>query len=547
MRHVARSLAATVVVLGVNSGVLSQTPHFRNSTLSAGLEVITWSGSAEKSHILESTGNGVLVVDFDGDGFQDLFFVSAFRLPRVDLQMEQGNVLYRNLGDGTFEDVTQRAGLKLAAYGHGGCVGDVNGDGLPDIYVTNYGANILYRNNGNGSFTDVTEMAGVGDSGWSIGATFFDADGHGSHDLYVGNYIEADWDEILSAERTRAWQGKVMVMDGPRGLPESENTFYLNNGDGTFRDATESSGMKEGGMGYSMGVVSFDFDLDGDMDVYVANDSTANRLYRNRGDATFEEVGTWTGCAYNADGRAQGSMGVGVGDYDGNGWFDLAVSNFAHDYYALYRNLNGELFQDDAFVARVAVPSYAPLGWAPLFLDVDHDGDQDLFLANGHIYPQVDEDPSLGESYKQRNQLLLNDQGLFEEISDGAGEPFQIEESSRGGAWLDLENDGDLDIVVSNQDARPTLMENDTPDLGHWLQMSLPLGTRIRVTASGQTQLRQVMSGGSYASENDSRLHVGLGGARRVERVEVYWPTGRRQRFLEIPADRIYVVAESKR
>ena len=547
MSHVARSLAATVVVLGVNSGVLSQTPHFRNSTLSAGLEVITWSGSAEKSHILESTGNGVLVVDFDGDGFQDLFFVSAFRLPRVDLQMEQGNVLYRNLGDGTFEDVTQRAGLKLAAYGHGGCVGDVNGDGLPDIYVTNYGANILYRNNGNGSFTDVTEMAGVGDSGWSIGATFFDADGDGSHDLYVGNYIEADWDEILSAERTRAWQGKVMVMDGPRGLPESENTFYLNNGDGTFRDATESSGMKEGGMGYSMGVVSFDFDLDGDMDVYVANDSTANRLYRNRGDATFEEVGAWTGCAYNADGRAQGSMGVGVGDYDGNGWFDLAVSNFAHDYYALYRNLNGELFQDDAFVARVAVPSYAPLGWAPLFLDVDHDGDQDLFLANGHIYPQVDEDPSLGESYKQRNQLLLNDQGLFEEISDGAGEPFQIEESSRGGAWLDLENDGDLDIVVSNQDARPTLMENDTPDLGHWLQMSLPLGTRIRVTASSQTQLRQVMSGGSYASENDSRLHVGLGGARRVERVEVYWPTGRRQRFLEIPADRIYVVAESKR
>jgi hypothetical protein len=302
--------------------------------------------------------------------------------------------------------------------------------------------------------------------------------------------------------------------------------------------------MQVGGMGYSMGVVSFDFDFDGDLDVYVANDSTANRLYRNRGDATFEEVATWTGCAYNADGSAQGSMGVGVGDYDGNGWLDLVVTNFAHDYYALYRNLNGELFQDDTFVARVAVPSYVPLGWTALLLDVDHDRDQDLFLANGHIYPQVDEDPSLGERYRQRNQLLLNEQGLFEEISDRAGEPFQIEESSRGGAWLDMENDGDLDIVVSNQDARPTLMENITSPQGHWIQLRLQMGAVARVETRREIQVRQMVSGGSYASQNDPRLHVGLGDAAVVDRLEITWPPHRRQAYLRIPADRIYVVAK---
>jgi hypothetical protein len=237
-------------------------------------------------------------------------------------------------------------------------------------------------------------------------------------------------------------------------------------------------------------------------------------------------------------------MGVGVGDYDGNGWLDLVVTNFAHDYYALYRNLNGELFQDDAFVARVAVPSYVPLGWAPLLLDVDHDGDQDLFLGNGHIYPQVEEDPSLGERYKQRNQLLRNDQGLFEEIGDRAGAVFEIEESSRGGAWLDLENDGDLDIVVSNQDARPTLMENVTSPKGHWMQVSLTLGAVARFKVGGVTQVRQALSGGSYASENDPRLHVGLGNAEVVDRLEIAWPGDRRQVFVKISADRIYVVAQ---
>ncbi len=538
-----RSLLGMVSLLVGSHLVAAQVPQFRDSTQSAGLAVVTWSGSVEKPHILESTGNGVLAFDYDGDGFQDLLFVSAFRLPRNAAADDERSVLYRNQGDGTFLDVTEASGIDLRLYGHGGCIGDANGDGLPDIYVTNYGPNVLYLNSGDGSFVDSTAAAGVGDPGWGIGATFFDADGDGDQDLYVGNYIEATWDEILSAERTRAWRGKVMVMDGPRGLPESPNVFFRNNGDGTFSDATAASGMALGGMGYSMGVVSFDYDLDGDLDVYVANDSTANRLYRNRGDATFEEVATWAGCAYNADGNAQGSMGVGVGDYDGNGWLDLAVSNFAHDYYALYRNLNGELFQDDAFVAQLAVPSYVPLGWAPLFLDADHDRDLDLFLANGHIYPQVDEDPLLGESYRQRNQLLINEGGVFREVTDEAGPDFGIEESSRGGATIDIENDGDLDLVVSNQDALPTLLENVTPGLGHWVQVSVPSGTLVRLTTGGGTQVRQRMSGGSYASENDPRLHFGLDTAEVVDRLEIRWPSGLQQVLQGIPADRIYVVA----
>ena len=400
----------------------SQLPRFEDRTTAAGISVVTNSGSIEKPHILESTANGVLVLDYDLDGFVDLFFASAYRLPQGSAEEDERSALYRNNGDGTFTDVTVAAGVDVRAYGHGGCVGDFDADGLPDIYLTILGPNILFRNNGDGTFTDVTDQAGVGDPGPSIGATFFDADGDGDQDLFVGNYLEASWEEIHGARRTRRWRGKVTVMDGPRGLVESRNTFYLNNGDGTFEEATEASGLAVGGYGYSMGVTSFDYDNDGDTDLYVANDSNANRLYSNRGDGTFEEIGTWSGTAYNADGRAQGSMGVGFGDFDGNGWLDLVVTNFAHDYYALYRNLSGQLFQDESFVARLTAPSFRPLGWGALFLDVDHDRDLDLFFANGHIYPQVDEDPSLGETYKQRNQLLVNEEwGVSRDQRAGGG------------------------------------------------------------------------------------------------------------------------------
>jgi hypothetical protein len=549
-RHPRQLRVAILVVLLGSPLRGSKLPRFVDHSEASGLDVVTYSGSIEKPHILESTGNGVLVLDYDGDGYLDLYFVAAFRLPHQTGNEAEKSVLYRNNGDGTFTDVTERAGVGARVYGHGGCVGDFDADGLPDIYLTAYGDNLLYRNNGDGTFTDVACQAGVLEPRWSIGATFFDADGDGDQDLYVGNYIEATWEEILSARRTRLWRGKVAVMDGPRGLREDFNAFYLNNGDGTFRAATEEAGLAVGGYGYTMGVTSFDYDNDGDIDLYLANDSTANRLYRNRGNGTFEEVGTWTGSAYNADGRMQGSMGVGFGDYDGDGWFDLAVTNFAHDYYALYRNLSGELFQDESFVSQLAVPSFVPLGWAPLFFDADNDGDLDLFFSNGHIYPQVDEDPSLKESYKQRNQLLLNEAGRFREVSQEAGAAFEIQESSRGAAYVDIDNDGDLDLAISNQDAKPTLLANVTPETHRWVLVDLrqsaswrrPLGARIGMEAGGRRQIREVTSGGSYASENDPRLHFGLGDAPTVQRLDVTWPGGKQVSLRGVVANRIYLV-----
>jgi hypothetical protein len=544
-------MAVTVgLVLSSGSALLqAQVPRFDDRSAGSGLEIVTYSGSVEKPHILESDGNGVLVLDYDGDGYQDLYFVAAFRIPRREEAEEERSALYRNLGDGSFVEVGLRAGVAARSYGHGGCVGDYNADGLPDIYLTAYGDNILYRNNGDGTFTDVTDAAGVAEPSWSIGATFLDADGDGDQDLYVGNYIVAPWEEILAARRTRRWRGKVEVMDGPRGLVEAPNTFYRNRGDGTFEDATEASGLAEGRLGYTMGVASFDYDNDGDTDIYVANDSTANRLYQNRGDGTFEEVGTWTGSSYNADGRVQGSMGVHYGDYDGDGWFDIGVTNFALDYYALYRNLEGELFQDESFNSQLAVTSFAPLGWGVLFFDADNDRDVDLFFSNGHIYPQVDEDESLGETYRQRNQLLLNEGGKFRDVSAEAGNAFEVQLSSRGAVFFDLENDGDLDLAVSNQDEKPNLFINGSTS-GSWLLVDLrqasgahrPLGTRVVVEAEGSRQIREANSGGSYASELDPRLHFGLGSASKVDRLSIRWPGGRMSVLLELPANRQVVI-----
>jgi hypothetical protein len=522
-------------------------PLFVDRSEVAGLRIVTYSGGEEKNHILESSGNGILVLDYDSDGYQDLYFVAAYRLGSPPgATREERSALYRNNGDGTFADVTEAAGVAARVYGHGGCVGDVDGDGLPDIYLTAVGPNILYRNNGDGSFTDITERAKVGDDGASIGATFFDADGDGDQDLFVANYLDATWEEILAARRSRRWQGSVEVMDGPKGLPESRNTFYLNTGDGIFQEATEASGLAVGGRGYSMGVASFDYDNDGDVDLYVANDSTPNRLYRNRGDATFEEVGTLTGSAYNSDGRLQGSMGTHFGDYDGDGWFDLVVTNFARDYNALYRNLGGLLFQDDSFVAHLAAPTYKGLGWGALFVDVDNDGDLDLFFANGHIYPQVDDHPSLGESYRQRNQLFLNDGGEFREVGERAGEVFALQRSSRGAVYVDYDNDGDLDLVVSNQDERPTLLENRTVSENHWVTVELldrqTLGARVEVRTGEISQIRQSTSGGSYASHSDPRLHFGIGAAAVIDRLTVTWPDGTKTSLVNLPSDRFYSV-----
>ncbi len=525
--------------------------QFVDVSETAKFNLITYTGGSEKNHILESTGNGVLIFDFDRDFDQDVYFVNAFSFPAKGKTEPHSNVLYRNDGGGKFTDVTTSARVGASVYGQGGCVGDVNHDGLPDLFVTNFGPDILYMNNGDGTFTDITTRANVGDPRWSIGCTFFDADKDGDHDLYVTNYIDATWQEVHSAKRTRLWRGKVPVLDGPKGLPGSMDSFYINNGNGTFTEATEKSGLKPGSEYYGMGVVSFDYDNDGDLDLYVANDSSPNCLYRNGGNGTFEEVGTPTGAAYNADGQEQGSMGVGFGDYDNDGWFDLIVTNFANDYYTLYHNQNGKFFIDESFAAGIAVPTFVPLGWATFFFDVDHDRDLDIFFSNGHIYPQVDHDPGLHENYRQKNQLFLNIGNRFRDVSAEAGPGFQLQKSGRGGAYADLDNDGDLDLVISNQDAAPTYLENRSQLGGlHFIILQLvdtkgsplPLGARVIVTAGGVSQHRQVSSGGSYASQSDLRLHYGLGKSATAEKIEIRWPDGYRETHTSIASDHFYII-----
>ena len=543
-----------LLLIALCSNSSAQTPatriEFVDIAQTAGLNVITYTGGVEKNHILESTGNGVLLFDFDGDSDQDIYFVNAFRFPKTGQTEPHSNVLYRNDGKNRFTDVTAAAGVGAAVYGQGGCIGDIENDGHPDLYITNFGPNILYRNNGNGTFADVTAQAKAGDARWSIGCSFFDADRDGDQDLYVTNYLDATWEQVHSAQRTRMWRGKVDVLDGPKGLPGSRDTFYLNNGNGTFTDATEKAGLAAGSGSYGMGVVSFDYDNDGDIDLYVANDSTPNCLYRNRGNGTFEEVGTITGAAYNADGQEQGSMGVEFGDYNNDGWFDLIVTNFAHDYDTLYKNLNGKFFQDESYTAGIAVPTFVDLGWGTFFMDFDRDQDLDLFITYGHIYPQVDRDPSLHETYKQKNKILLNENGKFKDITPQAGSGMQLAKSGRGAAYGDLDNDGDLDIVISNQDERPTFLENRSKTPNHWIAFQLidtrnsplAIGAQVKLITGKTSQLRQVASGGSYASQSDLRLYFGTGAAARIDRVEIRWPDGTVEKHEGLQTDRLYKV-----
>ncbi|HVS15526.1 MAG TPA: CRTAC1 family protein [Thermoanaerobaculia bacterium] len=505
--------------------------RFVDRTAESGIDVVTYTGGADKRHILESTGNGVVVLDYDGDGRQDLYFVCGERFleaPSPDASRRReacSSRLYRSLGGLRFEDVTERAGVATALYGQGGTAGDVDGDGDEDLYVTAFGANLLFVNQGDGRFVEEAAARGVGDPRWSISAVLFDADGDGDLDLFVANYLDATWEEVLTARRTRRWRDRVWVMDGPRGLRESRNAFYRNLGDGRFRDETAAAGFDSGNGGYSMGAVAADLDGDGDLDLYVANDSTANRLYLNRGGGTFEEAGAMSGAAYSADGKAQGSMGVAAADLDGDGLPELAVTNFAHDSYAVYVNHGDALFLERSFDLGVAAPTFAPLGWAALFLDAQNDGMLDLFFANGHIYPQVDEDPLLFESFRQPDHLLLGrrtaDGGveLFE--AAGALPDRDAPRSSRGAVTVDLDDDGRIDLVVSHQDQPPRVLRNETAGAGAFLAIDArtaagapAYGTwlALRGPEAGIGAVREVVNGGGYASHGDPRVIFGLGG-----------------------------------
>jgi hypothetical protein len=528
-------------------------PRFVDVASQAGLSVVTYGGGERKDHLLESVGTGAAFIDYDEDGRLDVFVVNAWALDEEPsrVRLKGRNALYRNRGDGTFEDVTDRAGVADESGGCGVCAGDYDNDGHVDLYVTNFGPNRLYRNKGDGTFAQVAERAGVADPGWGAGASFFDADGDGDLDLYVANYVEATMGDVLSARRTNLWREKARVMVGPFGLRGGRDRFFRNRGDGTFEDATADAGMTDVAESYGLGVLASDLDQDGDVDVFVANDSNPNFLYRNDGKGKFSEIGTWSGAGLNGQGIAQAGMGVDAGDLDGDGLEDIALSTFMHDSASLYRNLGQLQFVDISTPLGFKKITRDVLKWGCAFFDYDLDGDVDLVIVNGHIYPQVDQIPELGETYRQLPILLRNDGGKLLDVSRAAGTGFQARVSARGLAVGDYDDDGDLDLLVTVMDGPLLLLRNDTPRRGHWLKLRLlnrhggpAINARATLSAGRRTQTRELRSGATYQSQNALELHFGLGDAASVDTLEVRWPGGGGTRLEDVQADRLVTVRQ---
>ncbi len=524
------------------AGMTAPTVRFRDIGSRAGLVGDNVSGAPQdKTYIVESTGTGVAVLDFDRDGLQDIFFPNADRLDGKGPRPQ--HYLYRNRGNLEFEDVTAAAGILHTGWAQGACIGDVDDDGYDDIFISQWGPHVLYRNNRDGTFVDESKKRGFdeGERRWSTGCAFFDFDRDGDLDLVVANYMDFDPAKTPKPGESPEceWQG-IPVLCGPRGLPAESMSLYENSG-GVFTDATASSGIATKPHYYCFTPLASDFDGDGWIDVYVACDSTASLLFHNRRDGTFAEIGVSSGTAYNEDGQEQAGMGVAAADFDGDGDLDLFKTNFSQDTHTLYRNEGDMFFNDDTVAAGLAVNTRY-VGWGAVFLDIDHDGWKDLFVANGHVYPSVDQ-AGIGETFRQQRLVYWNrGDGSFHDLSGDAGPAIVEAHSSRGVATADFDNDGDLEIVVVNLHEPPSLLENSAPSGGSILVEALApsgrpsLGARVRVTAGGRAQIDEIRSGGSFLSHNDARLHFGVGDARKLS-VEIRWPDGSTDRFDDVDAD----------
>jgi hypothetical protein len=544
-----RLLGAVAVLSLLCSHVSAQTPagaRFTDITAQAGI-TFRHVSSPEKRYIVESMSGGVALFDYDNDGFADIYFVNSLTIDLYKSKGKTKSALYRNNGDGTFADVTEKAGVGDIGWGMGVAVGDYNNDGFDDLYVTCVGANRLLKNNGNGTFTDVTGAAGVGDPRWSAGAAFMDYDNDGHLDLFVANYVAFDFNNLPDVIKGRPCLYKgIAVQCGPRGLPGDGDTLYRNNGDGTFADVTKKAGVSDPNGYYGMGVVASDFDDDGLVDIFVANDSTANFLYKNNGDGTFKEIGFMSGTAVNENGSEQGCMGVTVADFDHDGKFDLFVTNFDDDYNTLYRNDGRLAFTDFSHQARVAAVSLPLVGWGTKFFDYDNDGWVDLFVVNGHVYPQI-------PSYYQRNLVHKNNRnGTFAEVAMQLGAPFAEKRVGRGAAFGDIDNDGDVDVVINNLDGAPQILRNDGGNAGNAVLIKTAgvksnrrgIGARVKIVAGDLTQIDEVRSGASYISHNDLRLHFGLEKRTKIDSLEVRWPSGVVDRIAAVGVNKILTVKE---